>query len=136
MTARTLFIGAISVLLVSCVAVVVHTSARAADEKSTPTESIELHLSLKRDEAGKAGLFLDMPVGKDFLQSLIDGKGKHLVVTVAIARDTNVEERLKTFDMLGQLGADVKVDTHRWPLPLSAAQREHHTKCPLPPCTH
>jgi len=103
MTARTLFIAVISVLLVSSLAVV-------ADEKSPPKETVELHLSLKRDEAGRASLFLDMPVDKDFLQSLIDGKGKHLVATVTVARDINVDENLKTFDMLGQLGVDVKQD--------------------------
>ena len=105
MTARALVASAVTVLLVSCLAF----AARAADEQPLTKETLELSLSLKLDEAGKASLFLDMPVGKDFLQSLTDGRTKHLVATVTFANGVTRQDKVKAYDLLRQLGVEVKL---------------------------
>ena len=113
MNLRTFLIGAFSALLVLCLAVVAHTSARAAETISS-NATLELHLALRLDESGEPKLYLDMPASEDFLRLLINGQEKHPAVFLTATKGIPYGEVVKVIDRLGSLGLHkISLDTKR-----------------------
>ena len=113
MPMRTLIIGAVSAVLVSSLAVIAHTSARAAEEKTSSTATLKLHLALRLDESGEPKLYFDMPASDEFLRQLINGQEKHLAVFLTATKDIPYGDVVKAIDRLGSLGLHrISLDTN------------------------
>ena len=104
MNLRTLLIGAVPALLVSVLAVVAYTSALAAEEKTSPNSTFELHFSLRLDESGEPKLFLDTLASDEFLRLLLNGQEKHPTVSLTASKGIPYREVVKAIDRLGSLG--------------------------------